>query len=147
MERDLILLVCGALASLGATALVQLGVVPHVESRKRLEDRWESDVRDLGRLLHFEFADAKAEMSTTLLLSVFISARRTDLTPKELLSLRNDQAERSRMSRLTLARANDQVLWLVDQVFLPDERAGAFGPLSAASTRFVTAMSLILDMS
>ncbi|HYV29947.1 MAG TPA: hypothetical protein VEO53_02375 [Candidatus Binatia bacterium] len=41
----------GAAAALAAQWVIQIYFVPKVESRKRREDRWERDVRDLGDLL------------------------------------------------------------------------------------------------
>lgn len=40
-----------------AALLVQLWVVPRVEQRKRREDRWERDVRDLGEHVTFAIAE------------------------------------------------------------------------------------------
>lgn len=41
----------GASAALAAQLVIQLYVVPRVETRKRREDRWEQDVRELSDLL------------------------------------------------------------------------------------------------
>lgn len=54
--RDLLLLLAGAVFALAAQALLQLVIVPRVDTRKRREDRWERDVRELGELLTGEVA-------------------------------------------------------------------------------------------
>lgn len=56
--RDLLLLLVGAALALAAQALLQLVIVPHVEARKRREDRWEKHVLELGELLSGELGTA-----------------------------------------------------------------------------------------
>ena len=51
----------GAAAALVAQWVVQIHIVPHVEKRKRREDRWERDVRELGELLAMRLPDLAAE--------------------------------------------------------------------------------------
>jgi peptidoglycan biosynthesis protein MviN/MurJ (putative lipid II flippase) len=47
----LVTFLVGAATALVVQLVIQLYVVPRVETRKRRKDRWERDVRELGELL------------------------------------------------------------------------------------------------
>jgi hypothetical protein len=51
----------GSAAALASQWVVQIYIVPKVEKRKRREDRWERDVRELGELLNMSLSGLAEE--------------------------------------------------------------------------------------
>jgi hypothetical protein len=147
MLSTLLTLLTGAACTLLATAFVQLRIVPQVETRKRREERWERDIRALGELLAFEFADQAGQMFTAIWLEVSISSRRDDLSASELAELREQQADRMHEARQAFARACDQVVWLMDQISAPGRRFPALADLDAAMSEFMMAQVAIHRVS
>lgn len=79
-----------------ATALlIQLYVVPRVETRKRREDRWERDVRELGDLLTTELDERAREAQVGQ--DLFRDLRQLEAKPG-LAQSRERQAEEARQA-------------------------------------------------
>jgi hypothetical protein len=85
-------------------------------------------------------------MSQALLVAVFTSALRTDLTPKELFQLRTEHEASMVVCRQNLARTSDQVVWLVDQIFLPDPQAARLRSMGTEMARFMINLSRMQDL-
>jgi hypothetical protein len=90
-------------------SLIQLYVVPRVETRKRREDRWERWVLELGELLTGSVADHAADLHAAQL--VYRDAR--DRKETGMYPLRRD-AEQANFAYGSLI--NTQVDWLVERV-------------------------------
>lgn len=68
----------GALAALIGSVVVQLFIVPAVEIRKRREQRWEQDVREMGELLTFDLSRAVRTFYFRLHAAAIVIGPRTD---------------------------------------------------------------------
>jgi hypothetical protein len=98
-------------------SLIQLYVVPRVETRKRREDRWERWVLELGELLTGSVAEHAADLHAAQL--VYRDAR--DRKEAQIYPLRRE-AERAMFAYGSLI--STQVDWLVERVvsISPDAR-------------------------
>jgi len=111
--------VLGAALTLAVQLVIQFCVVPRVETRKRREDRWERDVRELGELLTTQLAEradaANVEQSAFRFLLQLESTADAD---KDKVSHLKD--EHSLKARHATAAFNDlahtRVPWLVGRV-------------------------------
>ncbi|HEV2780367.1 MAG TPA: hypothetical protein VGX25_13330 [Actinophytocola sp.] len=110
----------GAGLALLAQIAVQLFVVPHVEARKRREDRWERDVLALGELLSAELPDraAAARRDQSLLNAVHrrlesateVDAERREELIRELELKANESVARYKALALT------RIDWLANRI-------------------------------
>jgi hypothetical protein len=107
------------LAGTATALLIQLYVVPKVETRKRREDRWERDVRELGDLLTTQLAQRAHEAEVGQ--GVFRSVRQLETEPgldkRKLAQSREQLAEEAR----TAARAFEDLIstrikWLTSRI-------------------------------
>lgn len=126
----------GAVLTLAVQVVVQFYVVPRVESRKRQEDRWERDVRELGELLTTSFGsyarELRYEQSTLRALKQMVGDPNVDSTKvAEGLTART----RSTLEAVTAFSdlAQTRVDWLA-------ERVQAFMPTSVKILRLQLAM-------
>jgi hypothetical protein len=94
-------------------SLIQLYVVPRVETRKRREDRWERWVLELGELLTGSVAEQAADLHAAQLLYRDAKDRKDDYTPGEVARLAHED-ERAMFAYGSLI--NTQVDWLVERV-------------------------------
>lgn len=104
---------------MAAQALIQLRVVPHVEARKRREDRWERDLLALGELLTAEMPDrASAARSAQWVLQGVSSdpdKRGVEAeSRKEVERELSEEAGRCVKSYQALART--RIEWLVNRI-------------------------------
>jgi hypothetical protein len=128
----------GAASTLVVQIAIQLGVVPRVEARKRREDRWERDVRELGELLTTDLAErasaANAEQSAFRYVRQLEDAADAD---KDKLAHLN--SEYSRKARLATAAFNElahtRVPWLVDRIKAADPRSDEIVRFANAARR------------
>lgn len=117
--RDLLLLLIGALFTLGVHASLQLVIVPRVEARKRREDRWERDVLTLGELLSHEVTERARNADHATAALVHFEGLRGDPTldaeklTKVIKKQRTDAVEAMRAFE---AVARTRVDWLVKSV-------------------------------
>ena len=121
ISDPLVLLPVGARLTLLAQVAVQLFVVvPHVEVRKRREDRWERDVLALGELLSAELPDraAAARRDISMVRAVtqkfknlddYIDATREEYV-RELVEKANESVARF------WALAFTRIQWLADRI-------------------------------
>ena len=117
----------GALAALAAQLVIQLYVVPRVETRKRREDRWERDVRELGQLLTTSLTDQANELYAAQL--VYRDARNTSGNPALIAQLAKE-GEQVVFGYGSLM--NTQVDWLIAQILRLDQEAPEIERLDAA---------------
>lgn len=111
------LLVTAAL-SLVVVLVVQIYVVPHVESRKRRDDRWENDLLRLGETLTFEVNDAASEYLSALyhLAILTRTAADPDRDPERLHEARRQAETRLRDARERYRKTVGRADWLADRV-------------------------------
>ncbi len=104
--------------SLAVVLIVQLYVVPHVESRKRREERWESDLRRLGECAAFDLTEAASEYFSALLSSVWLADRADDpdVDPSRHHEATRVADERRRAAHERFRKAETQADWLADRV-------------------------------
>jgi hypothetical protein len=116
----------GALAALAAQLVIQLYVVPRVETRKRREDRWERDVRELGQLLTTSLTDRANELHAAQF--VYRDARGTSGNPALIARLAKE-AEQVVFEYGSLIHT--QVDWLIAQILRLDPEAPEIKQLDA----------------
>ena len=108
--------VVGALIALAGTVIVQLWLIPRVESRKRREERWEADVRALGEALIFSEPEAISEVRGELFWRSLFSHPSEDVNPDRLDALKREREEAWRTAWSDYDQILLQVGWLVDRV-------------------------------
>lgn len=109
------LLVTAALA-LSAALVVQVYVVPFVESRKRREQRWEEDVRKLGELLLFTQPKAFQAMRLVLLTAAHLASPPQVADSSRVAQLTRDNRDELRRASAELDEVDDQIRWLTDRI-------------------------------
>jgi hypothetical protein len=106
----------GALVALIGTVLVQLWLIPLVDSRKRREQRWESDVRALGELLTFTLPGVHLEVHGALYGQMLLADPPEDVDPGRWDRLVKEQNEERRAAWQRYDQTQAQVGWLVNRV-------------------------------
>lgn len=101
------------IAGTATALLIQLYVVPRVETRKRREDRWERWVLELGELLTGSVADHAADLHAAQLVYREARDRKDDYTPGQRRQLKRE-AEQANFAYGSLI--STQVDWLVERV-------------------------------
>jgi hypothetical protein len=110
----------GAAITLAVQLVVQLWVVPKVESRKRREDRWERNVLELGEILTTEVSrraeGARIAQSTFR----FLHQLPNDTPGVDRAKLERQRQEQNRKAYLSTEEfqdiVNTRVDWLVDRI-------------------------------
>lgn len=132
---DLVLgAVLGAALTLAVQLVIQFCVVPKVETRKRREDRWERDVRELGELLTTQLAEradaANVEQSAFHFVLQLESA--ADADQDKVSHLKHEHSLKARHATAAFNDlAHTRVPWLVGRVISID-------PESAEIVKFGT---------
>lgn len=106
----------GALVALIGTVLVQLWLIPLVDSRKRREQRWESDVRALGELLTFTQPGVHLEVHGALYRQMRLADRPEDADPVRWDQFVREDNEERRAAWRRYDQTEAQVDWLVNRV-------------------------------
>lgn len=123
------------LVGMATAVLIQFWVVPKVEARKRREDRWEHDVRDLGELLTTSLGDRAQEafVEQSAFRHVLQLERAVDADKDRVATLKGEYSLKARQATAAFDDlAHSRVPWLVDRVKSVD-------PASDAIVKFVTA--------
>lgn len=102
-----------ALATLAVNAAIQFWIIPRVETRKRREARWESDVLSLGEFLEFDLSDAVDEWMSAVYGMAFLQDPPARVDPTRLAEAREDRRRELRESGDRLQRAAAKADWLV----------------------------------
>lgn len=93
----------GAAAALAAQWVIQIHIVPIVETRKRREERWERDVRELSDLLTTQLAElahaAHVEQGKFRDVRQLETEARPDLDPRKIAQSREQQARAAEQAR------------------------------------------------
>jgi hypothetical protein len=113
--------VVGAILALLASLFVQAVVVPRIEARKRREQRWESDLRDLGELLTSkELTDAARAARNDIWF--LLTLRTGDAADNNMNAdqwadlVRRTEEEAKAASRAFSDLVRDRIRWLVSRV-------------------------------
>jgi len=128
--------VIGALIALVGTVLVQLWLVPLVESRKRREQRWEADVRALGEALIFSEPEATSKVRSELSYRILLAADLEDEDPKRVEAMRREQDEALERAWSAHQQIRSQVVWLVDRVMAIAPGSRALEALEASVLKY-----------
>jgi len=121
-EQDLSLadrvmpVIVGALIALVGAVIVQLWLIPRVETRKRREQRWEEDVLALGELLTFEQPRAVSEFTAHLHIQVFFATVPDDVDPTQWAVRQSEAQEKLRTARDQFDHVRARFDWLEDRV-------------------------------
>jgi hypothetical protein len=113
----------GAATALVVQLVIQLYVVPKVETRKRREDRWERNVLELGELLTSLVGDSAQE--ARLEQSIFRAMSQEDTSGPEYdqAKVARGMAERAMNTRHVTSAFIDlvrtRVYWLAERVWAP----------------------------
>jgi hypothetical protein len=121
--------VIGALIALVGTVLVQLWLVPLVESRKRREERWEADLLALGEALLFSEPEAASKVRSELFFRLALTADFEDAEPKWVEARRREQEDALSTAWSAHLRIRAQVLWLAERVMAIAPGSPAPAPL------------------
>jgi len=108
--------IVGALIALLGTVIVQLWLIPLVDSRKRRDQRWEADVRALGELLIFTEPQARSAARSALHWQILLRETPENADPKRWAALVREREETGRSAWNDYDRIRSQVDWLVDRV-------------------------------
>jgi hypothetical protein len=111
----------GSATALAVQLVVQLYVVPRVETRKRREDRWERDVRQLGELLTMRLTHLANEAHAAQLVYRTVRDDQTDEYGPALVARQAMDAEQTTWAYGDLI--GTQVDWLVRRVQSPSPNA------------------------
>jgi hypothetical protein len=111
----------GAFAALIAQCVVQLYVVPRVEKRKRREDRWERDVRELGELLAMSLTDLANDAHAAQWVFRALRDDESDEHDPALVDRQARDAQEATSAYGSLIGA--QVDWLADRVLSINRKA------------------------
>jgi hypothetical protein len=104
----------GASAALAAQLVIQLYVVPRVETRKRREDRWERNVLELGQLLTANLTSSANELHAAQLVYREVRDRQGDEHNPALVARQARDAEQAMFAYGSLV--NTQMDWLIGRV-------------------------------
>lgn len=108
--------IVGALIALVGTVVVQLWLIPVVESRKRREQRWEADVRALGELMVFAHPQAMSEVHGQLHWQMLLADPPANADPERLAEFMLEHEVASRSAWQEFDRIREQVDWLVGRI-------------------------------
>lgn len=129
--------VIGALIALAGTVVVQLWLIPRVDTRKRRTQRWEDDVLALGQLLAFDHAEAASNIRLRLLAAfVWLHDRPDGVEPQRWEALVRQDRERLREARDVFDRLPGRVRWLADRVTSLAPHSAALGNLAHLSRQY-----------
>jgi hypothetical protein len=109
----------GAILTLVAQVVIQLYIVPRVETRKRREDRWERNVLELGELLTNQLRQRAAEARAAQ--GTFRAVRqlegRTDVNQERVARFKSeDSLKANQATRAYYELVHTRLLWLVDRI-------------------------------
>ncbi len=110
----LVTFLIGAATALAVQIVVQLYLVPKVETRKRREDRWERDVRELGELLTASLTRHAAEAHAAQLVFRDVRDDQTDQYDSAVVARQARDAEQATFAYGSLI--STRVDWLIGQV-------------------------------
>ncbi len=122
------------LAGTATALLIQLYIVPVVETRKRREDRWERDVLKLGELLVLDLTNRANQAHHAQLALREARAEQTDDYNPALVAQRAREAQEATQAYKGLYTT--QVRWFMLRVMSIKSGAREFEPLRHAIGRF-----------
>jgi hypothetical protein len=111
--------ILGAFLTLTTQLFIQFYVVPKVEARKRREDRWERDMRELGELLTTSLGDraTHARAAQGLFEDLRELEGKSEYDPDRLVQFRTDHiSETRKATRAFTDLAHTRVSWLADRI-------------------------------
>lgn len=113
MWKVLLPYLLGAASAFGVQYLIEIYIVPRVDSRKRREERWEKDVLDLGELLSTSAGQLAGDANAAQWLFQMASSGQWQEGADQLSKLRGDAREATdRYTELIHVRAS----WLANRV-------------------------------
>ena len=96
-------------------------ITPRLESRKRLEDRWERDVLALGQFLAFDFTKASDNVFTkTWFRLTLMDPEMVEIEPDRRDQLVTEDEGALREAIRDARAAGTQLRWLIDRVVFLD---------------------------
>lgn len=111
----------GAASTLVVQVVIQFWVVPRVEKRKRREDRWERDVRELGELLAMRLTDLANDTHAAQWLYRQERDKKSDEYDPALVARLAREGQQATFTYGSLIGA--QVDWLADRVLSINRKA------------------------
>ena len=115
----LVTFLVGAATTLAVQWVVQIYIVPRVETRKRREERWERDVRELGELMTARLPDLAVEAQAAQ--GIFGHLAELEAEPGQNLSAiaasRAIQVSKTRAATSAFTDlADTRISWLADRI-------------------------------
>lgn len=138
MDVDPLGILFGATGALIVQLVVQLVIIPRVESRKRREDRWEKDVLTLGELLATELPDLESDAKWAQagfghMLS--LQNLHENLNEEKRLALIDEYRQKARVTHEAYQRITEvRVPWLVARITSADPTDSRLSRLYREST-------------
>lgn len=115
--NQLLHVVLGALMALAGSAVVQLILVPLVETRRRHDERWEQDVLDLGHMLVFDRSASKLRYALKAIYEAVQSSDGAALSREQLAArLTSEQIGDLREASQAYGEYVMRLRWLADRV-------------------------------
>jgi leucyl aminopeptidase (aminopeptidase T) len=131
VASQLVTFLAGAASALGVQLVVQFWIVPKVETRKRREDRWERDVRELGELLTTSLTSLANEVHAAQLVYREVRDEQSDRYDPALVARQARDAEQAMFAYGSLI--GTQVDWLIGRVISPSPKAQEIARLQRAA--------------
>jgi hypothetical protein len=131
----------GAATALAVQWVVQLYLVPKVETRKRREDRWERDVLELGELLTTSLTDRANELHAAQLVYRDVRDRQGDEHDPALVARHAKDAEQEMFAYGSLIGTH--VEWLIDRVLAPSPEASEIKRLDTLALKYRMQTTLV----
>lgn len=130
--------VIGAVIALVGTVLVQLWLVPLVDTRKRREQRWEEDVLALGQLLTLDQPRIVGELRSELYWLALLVDPPDDLdtTTKHWAALEAEHKDMLRAVRREFDSLATRIDWLAGRVIALAPRAKPLDHLASQSRKY-----------
>lgn len=136
--------VLGALIALVGAVIVQLWLVPRVDTRRRREHRWEEDVLALGQLLTLDHPRVVNELCSELhwlVLLVLEPPEDVDTASEKWATLKAEHRELLRAARSEYDALCTRVDWLTDRIVSLAPRSAVLGRFSALERQHMLARS------
>jgi hypothetical protein len=124
----------GAATALTIQLVIQLYVVPRVETRKRREDRWECDVRDFGQLLAGPLTDLANDAHAAQLVYRSVRDEPSDEYDPALVKRQAREAEKAVFAYGGII--STQMHWLTGRVLSISPKARRLAPFEKAARNY-----------
>jgi hypothetical protein len=117
--NDLLPYLAGAASAFVVQFLIQIYVVPHVDTRRRRLERWEKDVLDLGDLLSTTMSDMATDAMSGQLrvrLAAMMSGNADFDQAKAKRELSEGQLHAQQATRKLISQVTFRSLWVIDRI-------------------------------